>query len=243
VYESRELLNQYLLFHYGSHEEIGAFTAVPANGYDYPIRCAELFDRSLLGPNSRVLDLGCAVGRSTFELSAHAGSVIGVDLSQSFIRAAETIRAEGMAPYERTEEGEIVTALVAKRPIAARTECVRFEAGDAAGYPAGSGFDGVLLANLLDRMAKPLDMLQRLPDLVKPGGQLVITSPFTWLAEFTPKENWLGGKNNIGTADEIIRLLDGPFSLHHRADLPFLIREHSRKYQFSVAHGLVFRRR
>jgi hypothetical protein len=35
-------------------------------------------------------------------------------------------------------------------------------------------------------------LLKRLPELVKPGGQLFITTPFTWLDEYTPPANWLG---------------------------------------------------
>lgn len=38
-----------------------------------------------------------------------------------------------------------------------------------------------------------LDCLHRMKELVKPNGYLVITTPFSWLDEFTQRENWLGG--------------------------------------------------
>ena len=41
----------------------------------------------------RGLDVGCAVGRSSFELSRLCAEVIAVDYSQTFIEAAEQIRS------------------------------------------------------------------------------------------------------------------------------------------------------
>lgn len=59
------------------------------------------------------------------------------------------------------------------------------------------------MANLICRLKNPMDCLNRLfgnNALVKKGGYLVLTTPFSWLEEFTPKSNWIGGiidsKNN-----------------------------------------------
>lgn len=79
------------------------------------------------------------------------------------------------------------------------------------------------------------------------GGQLIITSPYTWLEEYTPKENWLGGYSaegqTIDTLDGLKSSLQGSFELVSTQDLPFLIREHARKYQWSVAQASVWRRK
>jgi len=39
----------------------------------------------------------------------------------------------------------------------------------------------------------PRRFLETIHERLNPGGVLVITSPYTWLEEFTKKENWLGG--------------------------------------------------
>lgn len=57
-------------------------------------------------------------------------------------------------------------------------------------------FDAVLAANLLCRVPDPLACLQAIADVVKPGGLLVLTSPFTWLEEYTAKAKWVGGRAN-----------------------------------------------
>ena len=98
-------------------------------------------------------------------------------------------------------------------------------------------FDVVLAANLLCRLPDPSVFLARLPSLVKPGGQLLLTTPFTWLEEFTPKEKWIGGCQGTSSADALKKLLEPNFTLRLAKDIPFLIREHSRKFQWSVAWG------
>jgi hypothetical protein len=81
--------------------------------------------------------------------------------------------------------------------------------------------------------------------LLGAGGRLVVTSPCTWLAEFTPRENWLGGFERKGkrvrTLDTLKEILSPHFELLSRKDLPFLIREHARKFQWSVAEATVWR--
>jgi len=65
---------------------------------------------------------------------------------------------------------------------------VTFEQGDACNLRSDIGeFGCVLGANLLCRLPTPLDFLDRLPDIVVPGGIVVLTSPYSWLEEYTPK--------------------------------------------------------
>jgi putative 4-mercaptohistidine N1-methyltranferase len=247
IYETEKLLSEYLLFHYGTASEIA-----PPKGaeyaLDYPARCvSECLDVSILPEDARALDLGCAVGRSTFELARHCESVIGIDFSQRFIEAAEKIRTEEGHPYKRTDEGALTTPLLARHPDVVDPDRVRFEVGDAMNLRADLGdFDVVLAANLLDRLSDPSLFLKRLPSLVKPGGQLILTSPYTWLEEFTPREQWIGGFEYEGmrvpTLVGLRQKLEKDFVLVDIKDLPFVIREHSRKFQFSVAQASLWRR-
>ena len=48
-------------------------------------------------------------------------------------------------------------------------------------------FDVVVMANLICRLPDPRSCLERVPSLVRPGGQLIITSPYTWMEEYTPR--------------------------------------------------------
>jgi SAM-dependent methyltransferase len=124
---------------------------------------------------------------------------------------------------------------------------VAFEHGDAHDLRESLGaFDVVLACNLIDRLSDPARFLGQLPRLVKPRGQLVITSPYTWLPEYAPTSQWLGGFVVDGEARTTLAgltdALAPDFSLIAARDMPFLIREHARKYQWSVAQATIWRR-
>jgi SAM-dependent methyltransferase len=117
---------------------------------------------------------------------------------------------------------------------------VSFVVGDACDLPnEWRGFDLVHAANLICRLPDPHVLFSRLPDLVKVGGQLLLATPFTWLEEFTPKDKWVGNGNSAQALEEA---LSPHFKLEKSVDLPFVIREHRRKFQFSVSLGTRWRR-
>lgn len=244
IYETDKLLAEYLLFHYGSAGEILPYPFGPHAALDFPARCVtECVDRSRVNERgATALDLGCAVGRGSFELARFCEHVIGVDRSQQFIHAAQTLAESGTLNYLRMDEGSLATPLVARVPPEIDRGRVEFEVGDATDLDRvrGRTFDIVLMANLLDRVDRPRSCLAQLSSLVKQGGQLVITSPYTWLEEFTPRAEWLGGYvredgAHVTTLDGLKASLNSAFTLIALRDLPFLIREHARKFQWSVA--------
>ena len=107
-YESSRLLAEYLLFHYGSEEQILGEHPGPREALDFAVRCVhELVDRGRVPEAARALDVGCAVGRSCFELCAFCPSVVGIDFSQSFIHAARELKDRGECSFEMIVEGEI----------------------------------------------------------------------------------------------------------------------------------------
>jgi putative 4-mercaptohistidine N1-methyltranferase len=240
-YESGKLLAEYLLFHYGSADAIfGQLAALP-DGRDFPVRCVhELIDTATLPPHARALDLGCAVGRSSFELSRFCEDVLGIDLSQSFIRAAQLLQEQGVLPFEVPVEGDLCARRQARVPEELDRKRVRFRVDDAMNLPRDLGtFDLLLAANLICRLPAPRRFLQRVSQLVNPGGQLLLTTPFTWLEEFTPRAEWLGGRKEEGirSPEALRQILEADFELQLTRDLPFLIREHERKFQYGVALG------
>ncbi|MEA3212493.1 MAG: hypothetical protein QOE70_5550 [Chthoniobacter sp.] len=249
IYETDKLLADYLLFHYATEREILPEHLGGEEALFYPVRCVtECVNRAAVPSGARALDLGCGVGRATFELARFCESALGIDSSQRFVDAAETIRQEGQLSYARLDEGALTTRLIARAPEEVDRRRVAFERGDAMNLRSDLGtFDIVLMANLLDRLHEPRRCLQRLAALVKRGGQLIITSPYTWLDEFTPREHWLGGFERFGrrvtTFDGLNGALGADFDLIDRKELPFLLREHARKYQLSVAEATMWRRK
>ncbi|NDA26604.1 MAG: methyltransferase domain-containing protein, partial [Verrucomicrobia bacterium] len=172
------------------------------------------------------MDLGCAVGRSSFGLSKNVPEVVGVDFSKTFIRAAQTLAQQGSIRFPIKLEGALTQIIKALAPQKKCRSRVRFRTGDALKLPALGKFDLVLVANLVDRVKDPGRLLKNiLPSLIRPGGLLLLTSPYTWSTEFTPRARWLRNSFSL-----IQKLLSPHFRLIRRQDLPFLLREHRRKF-------------
>lgn len=248
-YESDRALAEYLLFHYGTPDEILPYAFGPAGALEYPVRCVtECLDVAQLTPASRALDLGCGVGRSTFELARHCEQVTGIDFSNRFIECAERLQRHGAVEYDYADEGSLTRKGCAVVPANVDSNRITFKTGNAMNLPEDMpAFDVVLMANLIDRLSDPRMCLKRMPSLVKSGGQLIISSPYTWLPDYTPPERWLGGFSNEGkpvrTAETLQNILGDDFECVLKKNLPFLIREHARKFQWSVAEASVWKRR
>jgi putative 4-mercaptohistidine N1-methyltranferase len=241
IYESDKLLAEYLLFHYGAADEIlppdRIWPAGMREALDFPVRTVARFSP---GQAATGLDLGCAVGRSTFEMARACDQVTGIDFSHAFIRAAEALRRGETLSFDRLEEAAVRTRLKARAPTDIDPAGIGFVQGDATMLPAPMrDFDRVHAANLLCRLPQPKLLLDRLPSLVKPGGELVLATPCTWLAEFTPPENW----PPTTTFEWLMECLTPDFELTTQAEEPFLIRETARKFQWTSALVTVWRRR
>ncbi len=246
IYESSRFLDEYLLFHYATEEQVfssGELSLVPnygdamRAGYGFPQRTVSHFSSH---PVECGLDIGCAVGRSAFEMAKTCEHVIGIDFSRSFIRHAQALQRGEEITYSRLDEGQRVTALSAKVPSDCPRQGVSFEQGDAMDLRAElRNFDRVHAANVLCRLSHPLALLQRLPQLVKPGGELVLATPCSWLQEFTFPENW----PQPDTFAWLQQQLQGDFILLSANHEPFLIRESARKFQWTFSLVSVWRRR
>jgi len=241
-YESDALAAQYCDAHYGPrHFDVPNFA----------VSCAEAALAAMAGrKKGHALDLGCAVGRASFEL-AKGGfqQVTGLDFSTRFFRLAARMQEEGYLRYAFPEEGEIVSFHeigLQELGLAGVRERVLFSQADACNLPEKfTGYDLVLAANLIDRLYSPRRFLSSIHERMNPCGVLVLTSPYTWLEEYTKKEEWLGGYRDAG---EPVWTLDGlkeTLSAHFRmlgqpCDVPFVIRETRRKFQHTVAELTVW---
>ena len=246
-YESDELVSQYLEFHYGD-EHFG----VP----NFARACAEICIEQaklagIAGANSRALDIGCAVGRSAFELANHFGQVDALDFSARFISSAVELQQKGIKRYCIRDEGDLVSfreIQMSELGLSGNAARCRFMQADACNLNEKyRGYDLVFAGNLIDRLYSPRRFLDMIHGRMRPGGLLILASPYTWLEEFTAREEWLGGfKNQLGenytSLDGLREVLGSHFELiGEPSDLPFVIRETRRKFQHTLSELTVWR--
>ena len=236
-YETDTLAAQYCDAHYGK-EHFGV-----AN---FPATCAALCLEWMRGRTTgHALDLGCALGRASFELARGGfAKVTGLDFSTRFFRLATRMQEEGHLRYALPEEGEIRSYHelgLADLGLDEFRDRVEFFQADACNLPEKFiGYDLVLAANLIDRLYAPRKFLETIHARINPGGVLVITSPYTWEEAHTQKEEWLGGFREDGepvwTLDRLQEVLTPHFRLlAEPRDVEFVIRETRRKFQHTVA--------
>jgi len=243
-YETDKMLSEYAEFHYGD-----SYFGVA----NFPKALADIAIDAMAGkPALKALDIGCAVGRCSFELARHFDQVTGIDFSARLINLGVKLAEQGAARYSIVDEGELMFFHERRlEELGLEDVCdkVEFYQGDACNLkPILTGYDLVLAANLIDRLYDPALFLRTIYERINPGGILLIASPYTWLEEHTKKQDWLGGYKKDGenytTLDGLKAALGAKFDLlRDPQQVPFVIRETSRKFQHSLSDVTLWVRR
>lgn len=243
MYETDSSVAQYCDAHFGP-DKFGV--------QNFPARLARICLEAMASrPKQRALDLGCAVGRASFELARQFDFVSGIDFSARFIRIAYQLQEKGIIHYQLPEEGEIVSFHEGRLKdfgLEGLSDKIEFFQGDAHNLkPQFDRYDLVLAANLIDRLYDPARFLGSIHQRLNPDGLLVIASPYTWLQEFTRKENWIGGIRRAGEPFTTLEGLQEQLGAHFRRlgqprDIEFVIRETARKFQHTLSQLTIWER-
>jgi len=243
-YENDKMLSEYAEFHYGDR-----YFDVD----NFPQALAQLAIEAMADkPMGKALDLGCAVGRASFELAKSFDEVTAIDFSARLINVGVQLQQQGVIRYSIADEGDLVLykeQQLAQMDFADVADKVEFLQGDACNLKSlFSGYDLVLAANLIDRLYKPALFLKTVHERINAGGMLLIASPYTWLEEHTDKEDWLGGLKkdgeNFTTLDGLKAVLGEHFELKKGPlSVPFVIRETSRKFQHTLSEVTIWERK
>ncbi len=245
VYESDTLVSQYAEFHYGD-DAFGVPNFAKAMA-DLAMTAHAEFGN---GSEGRALDLGCATGRSSFELARQFKRVIGADFSAKLIEVGTRLLKTGSIRYTMPDEGELLTRHERRLDslgLAQFAQRVEFCQADACALkPDLTGFDLILAANLIDRLYSPRLFLQQVSHRLNPGGLLVLASPYTWLEDYTQRSEWIGGFTRdgepVGTLDGLKEILSRDFTLvQGPQSVAFVIRETRRKHQHTLSEVTVWK--
>lgn len=122
------------------------------------------FDRAGIGPGTRLLDVGCGMGRHTFEALRRGADVVAADLDAEALSAVESM-AGAMAA-----EGQV--------PASASFSAV---SADARRLPFGGGsFDRVVASETLEHITEDYAAMAEIARVLRPGGRAVVTVPRWW---------------------------------------------------------------
>ncbi len=242
-YTTDSIISQYCHFSWGENR-LGI-----AN---YPASCAALALTYMKDkPKRKAFDIGCAIGRSSFELARGFDEVIGVDFSARFVQEAQKMKEEGVLRYVMPTEGELEAFYEVKLSdfdLEKEAQKVSFWQADACNLKAlYKEFDLIFAGNLIDRLYDPKKFLDSLAERLNDKGLLILTSPYTWQEESTAKEKWIGGYKrdgeNVTTLQGLEEILGKDFRLIDTKDVPFVIQETARKHQHTIAQMTVWEKK
>lgn len=173
----------------------------------YPVECAEKcieFVKNYNKTHLSALDLGGGIGRTAFELikSDLFDKVVGSDYSDVFVNKSNEILLELKTNNFLSIPKE-------------KLNNISFLKIDACNLPSDKKYDLIFGGNLIDRLPNPTKFLNSVSSILNDNGILILTSPYTWLKDYTPKNEWIGGviKNgeNLTTYNGLKNILNKYF--------------------------------
>jgi SAM-dependent methyltransferase len=253
----RQHVSTYAFDHYGDidPEQSDASPVSPGSVIDLLKKGLPRLEEKVDGP---AIDIGCAVGRTSFELAKTIEDlVVGVDLNFGMVRTAALILREGRVTYPRRRVG---LAFDRKEfPVALEgASKVDFWGCDATCLPfADRSFSLAASMNVLDCVQSPYDHLKEMARVLKSGAGALLSAPYDWNVNATPVECWLGGHSqrseNRGSSEIMLRSLlaggDHPCAVeelevvYEDEAVPWSLRLHDRSSMKYQVHLLAVRRK
>lgn len=154
----------------------------------------------------RYADIGAATGRMILEWSLayeQVGEMVWVEPSPLFAQWASMLLLNPDAVEQVPVVGDLDTLIwvpfsaqarqrFPTRQLKVLQECLSFCNVKVREIPRSDNyFDALTCLNLVDRHEDPLGLVEHLWRLLKPGGFLLLSSPFDWRESYTPKKAWV----------------------------------------------------
>jgi SAM-dependent methyltransferase/uncharacterized protein YbaR (Trm112 family) len=232
-YDDQALLGCFLDNHYGEFEPgyepeytwadyrpywnsvIAAAKPKGENGYDMSI------------------DLGCSVGRYTFELARMSSLAVGLDIRFRSVVTAARVQRQGRVIYNRRQRPLLFEEVKTDfEPL----ENVLFIAGNAIEPPfLKESFDLVAGLNLLDNVKLPRIVIGQMNALLRAGGILLLGSPYDWRLDICEITEWLESERMDATGT-VRSILEGKvlpeygldYTIESEMDIIWPIKNHDR---------------
>ncbi len=235
-----EHLSIYLDAHWGDRAEPPPDG--PGAGLALRALCDKIAERAT-APVGLAVELGCSTGRIVAELAAGADRVAGVELSFGAIRRARRLLDGERVGYPRRACGRHYTAAsVAAGDRAVPAARRLLVCGDALDPPLVPGaFDRVVALNLLDSVASPAQLLSVLDGLCKPGGEVIVSSPYAWQSSVMAEHERIGGPDPAAHLAAMFRTGNGlgaRYRIEDEAELPWTLRRDARSAASYSIHYL-----
>jgi len=215
-YEDHDILASYDRFHFG--EGLLGVKNFPQKMAEVCIEACRKFKVKF----DSALDAGCGPGGTALDLCREFAKVEAYDYSQSFVDMMNEHKMRKGLQNLKGYQGDshIQDQLTTEK------------------------FDLIFGCNLIDRLHTPIEWLKRSKEMLKPGGLLIIASPYTWKPEHTAVEKWIGGylkdAENYFTVDGLKEAMMPDLVLLEEKKIPFVIPDADGTFQYTYSNCTIF---
>lgn len=179
-YESDESISSYCDLYYGKD-----------NLYTNYVDLLKPYLKDL--KNSKALDLGCCVGRTSFELAKIYDEVLGIDFSANYINIGVKLKLYDFVNYKIKKEDKTFE----ERAISLKDfdlekvkDKVSFMQGDACNLKEiYKDFDLIFYSSLIDKLYYPKKFLEDVSRRINKNGFFVFLSSHNWFHEHINENN------------------------------------------------------
>jgi 5-histidylcysteine sulfoxide synthase/putative 4-mercaptohistidine N1-methyltranferase len=202
-------------------------------------------------PDSKVLDMGCGVGRLAFELAKTAGSVDGIDFTARHIQHCLDLKEQGQIRYAMTTQGEIFDfheVTLGNLGFVDAPENLHFAQGDGHNLKLQfNDYDVAICHRVIEYSYHPQVLLQQLCQRVKAGGLVILGSSYAWDVSITDVQHWIGGfkrnGENLSSEAHLSEIMSTEFDLVKETEIVSKLELDQRTSQTANNHITIWRKR
>jgi SAM-dependent methyltransferase len=175
------------------------------------------------------VELGCSVGRCVAELARGAVHTVGLDLQFGAVRRARRLLAGDDVVYARRTIGRHYARATARGLATANVTLLCGDALDPPLIPAV--YQRVVALNLLDSVRSPRQLLSVVDALCAPGGEVILTSPYSWQSSYVDEDERFGGDDPAAALVDLLQRghgLESGYVIEEATELPWTLRRDAR---------------
>lgn len=223
---------------------------------DTPVFAKQLASRirAILGedPSAKILDLNADTGRLAFELAPYYNHITALDFTARMLRMANQLQTQGAMRYTMEDENDLVfyrEVVLKELGLVEGAEHILFMQADINNLkPVYTGYDLIVMPDILHKLAKPREFLRALPERLNNNGILIIATDYKWDMKDTAHKYWIGGYKKDGEPvtglDALEKVLSENFdSIREPEDILLTVPKTSRIKELRMQQVTVWRKK
>lgn len=199
----------------------------------------------------KLLNLGCSVGRTAFELAEYFQHIDAVDFSARYIQYGVQLQQQQSVRYTSVVSGDIQSyqqVSLKQFNLSGAADNILFSQGDGGNLkPIFNGYDAILIEHALEKSYQPKQLLATAVQRLNKQGLLFVLTDHQYSTKYTDKEHWLGGLKingeNVSGPDGLSQQLEAEFHCLTTQPLSRVVKQNQCTYTVTTTQISLWQRK